>query len=145
VTLLLPLLVGASVASLFGGRLSDRWGRRRPAVLGGLLVTVPALVLLAVDPAEQRLLAGVLLGVCGIGQGLAAAAVQTAGLEALPPERAGLASGVWSTCCYLGSITGSSLLALLVSGGSSTGVFALAALGGALSTAAAAALPVRAH
>jgi hypothetical protein len=42
-------------------------------------------------------------------------------------------------------MTGSSLLALLVSGGSGTGVFALAALGGALSTAAAAALPVRAR
>jgi DHA2 family methylenomycin A resistance protein-like MFS transporter len=143
VPLLLALLVGASVASLFGGRLSDRWGRRRPAVLGGSLVTAASLALLAVDPAGDLLLAGALLGTCGVGQGLAAAAVQTAGLEALPPERAGLASGVWSTCRYLGSITGSSLLALLVSGGSGTGVFALAAVGGALSTAAAAALPAR--
>jgi DHA2 family methylenomycin A resistance protein-like MFS transporter len=82
-------------------------------------------------------------GVCGIGQGLAAAAVQAAGLEALSPERAGLASGVWSTCRYLGSITGTSLLALLMAGGAGTGAFWLAAVGGALSVAAAGALPGR--
>jgi DHA2 family methylenomycin A resistance protein-like MFS transporter len=140
VPLLLALLVGTSVTSLVGGRLSDRWGRRRPAVLGGLVITAASLALLVADPATEPLLAGVLLAACGVGQGLAAAAVQTAGMEALPPERAGLASGVWSTCRYLGSITGSSLLALLVAG-SSAGVFVLAAVGGALSAAAAAALP----
>jgi DHA2 family methylenomycin A resistance protein-like MFS transporter len=110
-------------------------------VLGGLVVTAASLGLLEVDPAGQPLLAGALLATCGVGQGLAAAAVQAAGLEALPPERAGLASGVWSTCRYLGSITGSSLLAFLVAGGSSAGVFVLAAVGGALSAGAAAALP----
>ncbi|MGY1659892.1 MFS transporter [Geodermatophilus sp. SYSU D00705] len=141
VALLLPALVGASVAALLGGRLSDRWGRRRPAVVGGVLVAVPAVALVAVDPARQVPAAAVLLALCGIGQGMAAAAVQTAGLEALPPERAGLASGVWSTCRYLGSITGTSLLALLMAGGAGTGVFWLTAIGGALSVAAAAALP----
>ncbi|MGY1636739.1 MFS transporter [Geodermatophilus sp. SYSU D00742] len=141
VPLLLPALAGASVAALFGGRLSDRWGRRRPAVLGGAMVAVPALALVAVDPARQAPVAAVLLAVCGIGQGMAAAAVQTAGLEALPAERAGLASGVWSTCRYLGSITGTSLLALLMAGGAGTGVFWLTAVGGVLSVAAAAALP----
>ncbi|MGY1820550.1 MFS transporter [Geodermatophilus sp. SYSU D00079] len=141
VVLLLPALAGASVAALLGGRLSDRWGRRRPAVLGGVLVTVPALALVAVDPARQVPAAAVLLALCGTGQGMAAAAVQTAGLEALPPERAGLASGVWSTCRYLGSITGTSLLALLMTGGAGSGVFWLTAVGGALSAVAAAALP----
>jgi DHA2 family methylenomycin A resistance protein-like MFS transporter len=144
VPLLLALLVGASATSWMGGRLSDRWGRRRPAVLGGLVMTGASVALVAVDPADRPWAAGALLAACGVGQGLAAAAVQAAGLEALPPERAGLASGVWSTCRYLGSITGSSLLALLVAGGSGAGVFALAAVGGALSTGAAAALPVRA-
>ncbi|MGY1770472.1 MFS transporter [Blastococcus sp. SYSU D00813] len=143
VVLLLPLLLGASAGALTGGRLSDRWGRRAPAVLGGALVTAPAAALVAVDPVAHRPAAAVLLAVCGIGQGVAGAAVQAAGLEALPPERAGLASGVWSTCRYLGSITGASLLALLVSGGTGQGVFALAAVGGALSVAAAAALPRR--
>jgi DHA2 family methylenomycin A resistance protein-like MFS transporter len=141
VVLLLPALAGASVAALLGGRLSDRWGRRRPAVVGGVLVAVPALALVTVDPARQVPAAAVLLALCGIGQGMAAAAVQTAGLEALPPERAGLASGVWSTCRYLGSITGTSLLALLMAGGTGTGVFWLTVVGGALSVAAAAALP----
>ncbi len=143
VGLLLPLLGGTSVAALLGGRLSDRWGRRRPTVLGAVLMTVPAVLLLVVDPSRDRLAAALLLGACGVGQGLASAAVQAAGLEALPPERAGLASGVWSTCRYLGSITGASLLTLLISDETSTGVFALAAVAGALSIAASAALPAR--
>jgi DHA2 family methylenomycin A resistance protein-like MFS transporter len=141
VPLLLCLLVGGSAGSLVGGRLSDRWGRRRPALLGGVLLALAsgglvAVHLTPVGPAAAALLVG-----AGLGQGLAAAAVQTAGLEALPPERAGLASGVWSTSRYLGSIVGSSLLAVLVAGGSGHGVFALAAVGGALSVLAAAALP----
>jgi DHA2 family methylenomycin A resistance protein-like MFS transporter len=144
VPLLLALLAGASVTSLVGGGLSDRWGRRLPAVAGGLVVTGASLGLVVVDPTRSPWAAGALLAACGVGQGLGAAAVQAAGLEALPPERAGLASGVWSTCRYLGGITGSSLLALLVSGGSGAGAFTLAAVGGALATVAAAALPVRA-
>jgi DHA2 family methylenomycin A resistance protein-like MFS transporter len=143
IVLLVPLLAGASLASLLGGRLSDRWGRRPPALLGGLLIALPSLLLLTVDLARQPGAAAVLLGVCGIGQGMSTAAVQAAGLEALPAERAGLASGVWSTCRYLGSITGSSLLALLLADGTGVGAFTLAATGGVLSLAAAAGLPAR--
>jgi MFS transporter, DHA2 family, methylenomycin A resistance protein len=140
VPLLLCLLVGASAGSLLGGRLSDRWGRRRPALVGGALVTLTSVGLIGVELVTDPVVAGALLVGCGVGQGLASAAVQTAGLEALPAERAGLASGVWSTSRYLGSIVGSSLLAGLVAGGSGRGVFVLAATGGALSVAAAAAL-----
>jgi DHA2 family methylenomycin A resistance protein-like MFS transporter len=141
VPLLLCLLVGGSAGALVGGRLSDRWGRRRPALAGGVLLALASAALVVTDLVTDRAVAAALLAACGVGQGLAAAAVQTAGLEALPPERAGLASGVWSTSRYLGSIVGSSLLAVLVAGGSDRGVFALAATGGALSVAAAAALP----
>ncbi|SFP99547.1 MFS transporter, DHA2 family, methylenomycin A resistance protein [Geodermatophilus dictyosporus] len=143
VPLLLCLLVGAGVTALGGGRLADRWGRRRPAVLGGVLVAGAGAGLVWTDPGDDPVRAGVLLAGCGVGQGLAAAAVQVAGLEALPPERAGLASGVWSTCRYVGSIAGSSLLPTLVAGGSGAPAFVLVAVGGALSAAAAVALPTR--
>ena len=143
VPLLLCLLVGASITALGGGHLADRWGRRRPAVLGGVLVAVAGTGLVWTDPGDVPVLAGVLLAGCGVGQGLAAAAVQVAGLEALPPDRAGLASGVWSTCRYVGSIVGSSLLPGLVAGGSGAPAFVLVAVGGALSAAAAVALPTR--
>jgi DHA2 family methylenomycin A resistance protein-like MFS transporter len=40
--------------------------------------------------------------------------LQTSAIEALPPQEAGVASGVFSTSRYLGSIVGSSLLASLL-------------------------------
>ena len=40
--------------------------------------------------------------------------LQTSAIEALPPQEAGVAAGVFSTSRYLGSIVGSSLLASLL-------------------------------
>ena len=51
------------------------------------------------------------LAVSGVGLGLSSAAMQTTSLESVPPEDAGVASGVYSTSRYLGSILGSSILA----------------------------------
>jgi len=54
------------------------------------------------------------LGLVGAGLGLSAAGLQTAAIEAVGPWDAGVASGVFSTSRYLGSIVGSSLLAGLL-------------------------------
>lgn len=142
VALLLSLLGAATVGSLLGGRMTDRLGRRTPAVAGSLVMAVAALLLVGVD-LDDRGATAVLLAALGAGQGLAAAAVQTAAVEALPPERAGLASGVWSSCRYVGSIVGSSVLTLLVAPGGGQRVFVLAAVGGALAVLASTALPTR--
>ena len=94
-----------------GGRLSDRVGRRLPAVLG-LAVTAGALVPLALAPygIGPIALVGALVAV-GAGLGLSAPALQTAAIEAVEVRAAGVAAGVFSTCRYLGSICGTSLLA----------------------------------
>jgi MFS transporter, DHA2 family, methylenomycin A resistance protein len=66
--------------------------------------------------------AGIVAGVVlvGTGLGLAGASLQAAALEAVPPEMAGSAAGLFSTTRYFGSITGSLAIAVLVTDG--TGV-----------------------
>jgi DHA2 family methylenomycin A resistance protein-like MFS transporter len=54
------------------------------------------------------------LGLLGVGLGLASAGMQTAAVESVRPNEAGVASGIYSTSRYLGSIAGSSLLAVLL-------------------------------
>ena len=50
------------------------------------------------------------LACAGVGQGLAASALQTSALEAVEAHQIGVASGIASTSRYLGSIIGSSIL-----------------------------------
>jgi sugar phosphate permease len=54
------------------------------------------------------------LGLAGAGLGLSAAGLQTAAVESVESQDSGVASGVFSTSRYLGSIVGSSVLAGLV-------------------------------
>jgi DHA2 family methylenomycin A resistance protein-like MFS transporter len=71
------------------------------------------------------LLAG--LGLIGAGLGLSSAGLQAAALDAVEPEEAGVASGVFSTGRYLGSIVGSAALAGLL-GPAGDGVSGFAAV-----------------
>lgn len=121
----------------FGGRVADRRGHRLPAVSGFTLLTVGAAMLAAMGGKPSAFgLAGALL-VAGFGLGLASAAVQTAAIEAVDPRHAGIASGLFSTGRYAGSIVAALLLALLLGeGGVHAGAFfavtAAAAAGSAL-------------
>ena len=108
---LAAMSTGMVVFSPLGGRLADRLGRRWPTVLGLLLLSL-GLVPLALTGgaiATPALLGG--LGVAGAGLGLSAAGMQTAALESVGAAESGVASGVFSTSRYLGSIVGASLLA----------------------------------
>ena len=143
--LLIPLPGASSLFSPVGGRLSDRLGRRTPAVLGlGLLTAalIPLVVFGRLPPVPVLLL---VLALAGAGLGLAQAAIQAAAVEAVAPGRAGLAAGAWSTSRYLGSIVGSAVLAALLHGRPAAEavrpVLLLAAVGAALSLSAALALP----
>ena len=108
---LASLTLVSVVVSPLGGRLADRLGRRTPAVVG---LSVSALSAVPLVVAGDGIPVGLLvlaLAVSGVGLGLSSAAMQTTALESVPPEAAGVASGVYSTSRYLGSILGSSILA----------------------------------
>ena len=147
--------IGVAVAALsvpmfalspLGGWLSDRAGRRAAAVIGLSLMTAGLLPLAAAgEGVSGELLLGS-LALVGTGLGLSNAAIQAAGVEALEPRHAGLASGIFSTGRYLGGIAAASLVAALVSGAQADygTLFAIASAAALLSTLLAFALPGRA-
>jgi len=109
------LTLGMIVMSPIGGRLGDEWGRRRPVMLGLLGATLAVAVSAAfgTDVASALLIA-TLLGF-GLGYGIASPSILTAGIEAAPERRVGLAAGLLSMSRYVGSIVASVLLAVVVS------------------------------
>lgn len=115
VGLALLAMFGANIAlSPLGGRLADRLGRRWPTAVG---MACLSLGLLPLAWLGWTIDVGWLLGslfVTGVGVGLSSAGLQTSALEAVSVQDAGVASGVFSTSRYLGSIVGSSLLAGLL-------------------------------
>lgn len=108
---LAALSLATFLFSPFGGRLAERLGARTPGVVGLTLLTV-SLVPLALAPAtiSRAALVATLIG-AGVGLGLSSAPLQAAALESVEVSAAGIASGIFSTSRYLGSITGTALLA----------------------------------
>ena len=108
------LTLGMIVMSPIGGRLGDEWGRRRPVMLGLAAATlaVAASAAFGTDVASALLIA-TLLGF-GLGYGIASPSILTAGIEAAPEDRVGLAAGLLSMSRYVGSIIASVLLTIVV-------------------------------
>jgi DHA2 family methylenomycin A resistance protein-like MFS transporter len=102
----LPLLAPLCVLAPVAGRLTARWGPR-PVMAAGLLLAAPGVAvpaLLHADSGYPVLLAGLLLW--GSGIGLLTPAVVAAALGAVPPQRAGLASGINNTSRQAGGAIG---------------------------------------
>ncbi|HYH31830.1 MAG TPA: MFS transporter [Pseudonocardia sp.] len=141
------LTLASSPMAVLGGRLADRAGLRLPAV-AGLALVLAGLVPLALDPAGLPLpLLVAALAVMGAGVGLSMPAFQLGALHDVAPHDTGMATGVFSTSRYLGSMAGTSLLAgplALTSPGAGTVLFALLAIAAAAGVAASASLPRRA-
>ncbi len=103
----------AAVAGPLGGRWTDHRGRWLPAVAGGAAVLTGAVLLSTGTMGAALAPVIVALAVMGIGIGLSGAPVQTAAVEAVPVESTGSAAGIYSTSRYLGSVLGSSILAVV--------------------------------
>ncbi|HEX5591459.1 MAG TPA: MFS transporter, partial [Candidatus Limnocylindrales bacterium] len=114
---LLGIFGVAAVAAPWGGRISDRRGRRRPAVVGSLVMAA-ALAVLALPPAtSDPLTISILLSVLGLGMGLAGAPRQAAAFETVRADRVGMAAGTYYTGRYLGGVVGASLGGALLASG----------------------------
>lgn len=100
--------------SPLGGRLTDRWGRRRVAVVGGAFIAVGLAPFLGLDATWSVGLIGTLLALVGSGLALQTPAILAAAVEAVPESQAGQASGVFSASRYLGGIAGSVAVATVL-------------------------------
>lgn len=144
---LLGISALGAIAAPFGGRLSDRIGRRGPAVAGSLMAFAALAVLWQVSPVASSIVLGLLLALVGAGMGLAGSPRQAAAFEAVGPERVGMAAGTYYTGRYLGGVVGASLAGAVLGGAvSASGValgFGLLALVGLVMVGASAGLPAR--
>jgi DHA2 family methylenomycin A resistance protein-like MFS transporter len=112
--ILSSLSVGMALMTPIGGRLSDRFGRRAPAMIGLTLMAL-ATLLPAVTGSDIGVLPLVAaLSVVGLGLGISNAGMRTSAVESISARNAGSAAGVYSTSRYFGSIVGSAILAGLV-------------------------------
>ena len=139
------LLAGMSVPMMVfgpvGGALSDRFGRRAPALLGTSLAALGALPLVGVASSWAWPTYLAALVVVGAGIGLASAPVHAAALEAAQSGAVGQAAGLFSTMRYLGSILGTAGMAAVLGTAPEVGAFrwlfgalVAAALGAALAS-----------
>ena len=137
-----------ALAAPIGGRASDRIGRRRPAVIGGVITAIALAVLWQIAPSSSTLVLAGVLAVVGLGMGLSGSPRQTAALESVPPERVGMAAGTYYTGRYLGGVVGASvagaILGTAVTGEGVMSVFAVLAVAAVGVTIASLGLPAQA-
>jgi DHA2 family methylenomycin A resistance protein-like MFS transporter len=128
-----------------GGRLSDRVGRRRPAVIGGIATAIGLAVLWQVAPSVSTVVLGGLLALVGLGMGLSGSPRQAAAMEVVGADRLGMAAGTYYTGRYLGGVAGASLagavLGASVTAEGAMTVFGLLAIAAVVVTVASVGLP----
>lgn len=104
--MLLPLFVPAAAAAPLAGRLTARYGPR-PVMLGASIIAAAGqLCLLAITVTSAYLSLLPALICVGLGVGMFTAPVVAAAIQAVPPERSGLASGVNNTARQVGTALG---------------------------------------
>jgi len=123
-----------ALAAPFGGRLSDRAGRRGPVLLGMLLAAGGLAALWLGGAQSSTLIVAMLLSIVGLGLGLSGSPAQAAALESVRVDRVGMAASTFYTGRYLGGVLGASLAGAVLgttvtSGGASLGFALLAAVG----------------
>lgn len=105
--LLLAMSAMMAVGAPIGGRVSDSLGRSPPVVVGGVLMTVPIAILLAILEVDTSLLLiAVLFCVAGLGLGLGLGAAPAAAIETAPTALSGAAAGTNFMMRWLGAVIG---------------------------------------
>ncbi len=116
--LLCLMIIPEGLGMPIAGRIGDRFRAHAPTALVGLVLLVPALVLIAAFRPIGWLVAGLVL------MGLAAAALGPSLLaligEVMSPERRGLSAGVLQLCGDVGGTLGPLLGTALFAGGAET-------------------------
>ena len=107
--LILPFSVGVTVCSPLAGRLVGRIGSRTPILVGicSLLVGF-AILVVGVDVGAVPVSGA--LAFVGVGAALVLTPITSLAMSSVPPERAGMASGIMSSQRAIGSTVGFAVL-----------------------------------
>jgi DHA2 family methylenomycin A resistance protein-like MFS transporter len=129
---LLPLFGPLSLLAPVAGRLTGRFGPR-PLMVAGLALGALGMLNLVLlnDNSGYAALLPTLLGL-GTGMGLLTTAVVTAAVGGIPPERAGVASGVNNTARQAGGALGVAVLGTVAGGPFVTGLHEAGLIAGVL-------------
>lgn len=107
--LILPFSAAVTVVSPVVGRLVGRFGARPPILIGlASLIAGLATLMVAGHASAAFVLLG--LGLAGIGGALCLTPITTIAMTSVPPQRAGMASGIMSAQRAIGSTVGFAVL-----------------------------------
>ncbi|MCI0346222.1 MAG: MFS transporter, partial [Chloroflexi bacterium] len=137
----------SAIVAPYGGRVSDRRGRRAIVIAGSTVVALGVAGLATPIGTSTELAVGLLLGVVGLGLGLSGSPRQAAAFDGVAADRVGMAAGTYYTARYLGGVLGASLGGAVLGGAVTAGGvslgFGLLAVAAILVAMASLALPAR--
>lgn len=110
----LPTTVGIFIMAPLAGRITARYGPRRPVALGASLAGIALVLLTRITPTIPYSHIWWNFALFGIGVGLMLSPITSAVLAATPPARAGLASSMVNTSRQIGSVFGIAVLGAIV-------------------------------
>jgi EmrB/QacA subfamily drug resistance transporter len=110
----LPTTIGIFIMAPLAGRITARFGPRLPIAVGALLAGVALLLLTRLEPSTAYSDLWWNYALFGVGIGLTLSPITAAVFASVPPQRAGLASGVVTTSRQIGSVLGIAVLGALV-------------------------------
>ena len=111
----LPMTVLMIAASIFAGYWTGATGPRWPVTIGCLLFGAGLLVANAlINPHPHYVALALALALAGIGIGITVTPITSAVLNAVPPERSGMAASAANTSREIGAVTGVAVLGAIV-------------------------------
>lgn len=107
---MLSLGLCSLVASPMAGRWIDKSGPRPALLMSGMLMTFGSVWIVTLDQTSPVISVCLALAAFGISNGLNSVAMQAALFRSSPKEMIGVASGIFNTSRYLGTILSSLLI-----------------------------------
>lgn len=114
--LMLTLGLSSLVVSPLAGKWIDKSGPKQALIVSAVLMTLGSVWLVTLDQTSPVISVSLALAAFGISNGLNAVGMQAALFKSSPKEIAGVASGLFNTSRYIGTIL-SSLLTGIIMGG----------------------------
>lgn len=112
--MMLTLGLCSLISSPFAGRWIDKSGTRPALIVSAVLMTFGSILIVALDKNSPVVSVILPLAVFGISNGLNSVGMQAALFKSTPKDMIGVASGIFNTSRYLGTILSSLLIGIVM-------------------------------